>query len=51
MTELGIITNEIILEIIRETAEEEAITESSIVKVADCLIFGCVEFCLSDIYQ
>ena len=33
MTELGIITNEIIQEIIREAAEEEAITESSIVKV------------------
>ena len=51
MTELGIITNEIVLEIIRETAEEEAITESSIVKVADCLIFDCVEFCLSDIIR
>ena len=32
MTELGIVTNDIIQEIIRETAEEEAITESSIVK-------------------
>lgn len=49
MTELGIVINDIIQEIIRETAEEEAITESSIVKVADCLIFDCVEFCLSDI--
>ena len=51
ITELDIITNEIVLEIIRETAEEEAITESSIVKVADCLIFDCVEFCLSDVIK
>ena len=36
MTGLGIVTNDIIQEIIRETSEEEAITESSIVKVADC---------------
>ena len=43
ITELDIITNEIVLEIIRETAEEEAVTKSSIVKVADCLVFDCVE--------
>ena len=51
MTELDIITNEIIQETIRETAEEEAITESSITMVADCLIFDSVEFCLNDIIK
>lgn len=51
MTELGNITNEIIQEIIGETTEEEAITESSMVKVADCLIFDCIEFSLSGIIK
>ena len=49
MTELAIITNEIIQETIREAAEEEAIFESSIIMVADYLIFDSVESCLSDI--
>ena len=51
MAELGVITNEIIQEIIIEAAEEEAITESSLVKIAECLIFDSVEVCLSDIIK
>ena len=50
MTELDI-ANEIIQKTIRETAEEETITDSSITMVANCLIFDGVEFCLDNIIK
>ena len=50
MTELAI-KNKIIQETIREAAEEEDIFKSSIIVVADYLIFDSIETCLSDIIK
>ena len=51
MAELDVITNEMILEIVGETVEDQAIYESSLLNVAECSIFDCVKVCLSDIIK
>ena len=49
--ELDVITNKIILEIIREAVEDQAINESLLVNVTECLIFDSVKVCLDDIIK
>ena len=51
MAKLDVITNEMILEIVGETVEDQAIYESSLLNVAECSIFDCVKVCLNDIIK